>query len=121
MMTRSRSKESLSITRKIPIFAQASQEATNNSPQAQAATKRSPDTPSSLNGAADVVDVATSVGSAGKDRNYVTPETITMLKSPASGQINIPQGIQPYDESAPVLANGYGHDIHEFYFKREVI
>lgn len=117
IMTRSRSKE---LPQPISNFGQASQEAVKNSPQAQTATKHSPETPIAVDGAEDVIDVAATVDSAGADTQAVTPDTIAAPKSPASGQTNIPQGIRPYDESAPILADGYGHDIHEFYFKREV-
>lgn len=46
-------------------------------------------------------------------------ETTKVTENPGRETIIIPQGVQAYDDGAPVLTDGYSHEIHEFYFKRE--
>ena len=93
----------------ISIFDQASQAAKKDSPQVEC-------------GGNDAGNNFKNVAAAGSaDRQADTPKAVKVSASPRSEQKNIPQGVQPYDDRAPILACGYAHDIHEFYFKREVI
>ena len=105
MMTRARSKEPTPVA----IFDEAS----------QAAKKDSPEAVSIGNDAGNKSTAATSTD--GADAQAKTPDAVEVSESPGHEQQNIPQGVRPYDDRVPLLADGYAHDIHEYYFKREVI
>ena len=104
MMTRSRLTEPT-----VAIFDEAS----------QAAKKDSPEAVSIGNDAGNKSTAATSTD--GADAQAKTPDAVEVSESPGHEQQNIPQGVRPYDDRVPLLADGYAHDIHEYYFKREVM
>ena len=104
MMTRSRSTEPT-----VAIFDEASQAAKKDSPEAVSIGN-------------DAENESTAVTSAdGADAQAKTPDAVEDSESPGHEQQNIPQGVRPYDDRVPLLADGYAHDIHEYYFKREVM